>query len=50
MAKSGYKKEATKIRRELNRRRRHFVKQMINSIETIENIPVLKNTSGWLTW
>ena len=50
MAKSGYNKEATKIRRDLNRSRRHFVKQLIKSIETIENIPAFKNTSGWLTW
>lgn len=52
MAKSGYNKEANKIRRELNRRRRHLVKQIINSASTeaVENTPVFKNTTGWLTW
>ena len=52
MSKSGndQTKEYTKIRRKLNRSRRRKIRQILNYTKDETMIPVLKNTSGWLTW
>ena len=43
-------KEATKIRRQLNRTRRRKNRQILNLTKDDSKIASLKNTSGWLTW
>ena len=43
-------KEATEIRRRLNRSRRRKNRQILNLTKDDSKIMPLKNTSGWLTW
>ncbi len=43
-------KEATKIRRQLNRSRRRKNRQILNLTRDDSKIVTPKNTSGWLTW
>lgn len=63
MAKSGFEKESTNIRRLLNRSFRRATKQRLisspfwstegedrrGSVASMD-LPVFKKTSGWLTW
>lgn len=52
MNKSGTNqtKEATIIRRKINRSRRRTARQIFNYSKDDTKVPVSKNTSGWLTW
>ena len=52
MNKSGMDmtKESTKIRKRLNRQRRHLIKRKLNEVQDETKIPASKNTSGWETW
>jgi len=43
-------KEATKIRRRLNRSRRRKNRQILNYSKDDSKIIPPKNTSGWITW
>lgn len=43
-------KEATKIRRRLNRSRRRKNRQILNLTKDDSKIMPLKNTSGWMSW
>ncbi|HLB32462.1 MAG TPA: hypothetical protein VJL27_02820 [Patescibacteria group bacterium] len=43
-------KESTKIRRRLNRRRRHIVKAKLKKSQDETKVPTYKNTEGWETW
>ena len=52
MNKSGndMTKESTKIRKRLNRQRRHATKRVLRKAQDETKIPASKNTSGWETW
>ncbi len=43
-------KESTKIRRRMNRQRRHATKKILRKNQDETKIPVFKNTEGWETW
>jgi len=46
----GISKESTKIRRRMNRQRRHLIKRKLSEVQDETKIPVFKNTEGWETW
>ena len=52
MNKSGtdQTKESTKIRKRLNRQRRHIGKRKLREGQDETKIPIFKNTEGWETW
>ncbi|MBM2820270.1 MAG: hypothetical protein HW405_30 [Candidatus Berkelbacteria bacterium] len=43
-------KESTKIRRQINRQRRHLIKRKLREVHDETKIPVFRNTEGWETW
>jgi len=43
-------KESTKIRKRLNRQRRHASKRVLRKTHDETKIPAFRNTSGWETW
>lgn len=43
-------KESTKIRRRINRQRRHIIKSKLRVAQDETKIPAFKNTEGWETW
>ena len=52
MNKSGINltKESTKIRRRLNRQRRHATKGVLRKTQDETRIPAFRKTEGWETW
>lgn len=49
-AKSSITKELTKIRRKINRNRRHIVKRILRKTQDATKIPTFRKTEGWESW
>lgn len=50
MSKSGMNKESTKIRRQINRKRRHIVKRILRIFYDESKLEKSPKTSGWESW
>jgi len=45
-----FTKESTKIRRRMNRQRRHQTNRVIKMTQDETKIPIFKGSEGWETW
>ena len=50
MAKSVFNKEQTKIRRKINRQRRHVAKKILKKTSDETEVPTFRKTEGWESW